>query len=305
MKNNTPKSPSDSKKRKVALGKGLDALLPEMPSVDANSKAFFQCDIDLIRPNRFQPRRRFKEDDLEDLARSIGEQGIIQPLLVRPAENGYELVAGERRLRAARRADLMQVPVVVRTLSDAEILVISIIENIQRQNLNPLEEAQAYHRLMDEFQMTQEQVAEGVGKSRSAVANFLRLRNLPEPIKNSILDETISMGHARALLGVDAPSQQMDAWKQVINKKLSVRETEKLIKRLKTPLLDPPPTPPTTDEIHFRDLSEKLSRNMGAKVEIKRRGPKRKGKVEIEFYGDDDLDRLIAILNKASISDDN
>jgi len=298
-KMNDKKSPTAGKRRKIALGKGLDALLPEILPINENSKDYFQCDIDLIRPNRFQPRRQFKEAELDELAQSIKEQGVIQPLLVRRAEHGYELVAGERRLRAARRADLIQVPVVMKDLSDAEILVISIVENVQRQNLNPIEEAHAYYRLMDEFDMTQKQVARRVGKSRSAVANFLRLRQLPEQIRTSILDETISMGHARALLSADTPSQQMIAWKTVIAKKLSVRETEKLIKRLKKPPSNPQPSAPTPDEIHFRDLAENLSRNMGAKVQILRHG----GKVEIEFYGNDDLDRLIAILNKASLTD--
>ncbi len=297
--NKTRKSPPKGKRPKVALGKGLDALLPEFLPLNENNKDYFQCDIDLIRPNRFQPRRQFKEAELDELAQSIKEQGVIQPLLVRPAEHGYELVVGERRLRAARRADLFKVPVVMKDLTDAEILVISIVENIQRQNLNPIEEAHAYQRLMDEFDMTQEQVAHRVGKSRPAVANFLRLRQLPEQIRATILDETISMGHARALLGADTLYQQMDAWKTVISKKLSVRETEKLIKRLKKPPSEP--SPPTPDEIHFRDLSENLSRNMGAKVQIVRRG--QKGKVEIEFYGNDDLDRLITILNKASLTD--
>ena len=299
--NKTRKSPSTGKRRKVALGKGLDALLPEMRPVNENSKDYFQCDIDLIRPNRFQPRRQFKEAELDELSQSIKEQGVIQPLLVRPAEHGYELIVGERRLRAARKANLIKVPVVMKDLSDAAILIISIVENIQRQNLNPIEEAHAYHRLMDEFDMTQEQVAQRVGKSRPAVANFLRLRQLPDQIKASILDETISMGHARALLGADTSSLQMAAWKTVISKKLSVRETEKLIKRLKKTPSKPKPSTLTPDEIHFRDLSENLSRNMGAKVQIVRRG--QKGKVEIEFYGNDDLDRLITILNKASLTD--
>jgi len=302
-KNKTRKSPTAGKRRKVALGKGLDALLPEILPINENSKDYFECDIDLIRPNRFQPRRQFKETELDELAQSIKEQGVIQPLLVRQAEHGYELVVGERRLRASRRANLTKVPVVIKDLSDAEILAISIVENVQRQNLNPLEEAHAYHRLMDEFDMTQEQVANRVGKSRPAVANFIRLRQLPDQIKASILDETISMGHARALLSADTPSQQITAWKTVIAKKLSVRETEKLMKRLKKPPSDPKPSAPTPDEIHFRDVAETLSRNMGAKVQIMRRG--QKGTVEIEFYGNDDLDRLIAILNKASLTDSN
>ena len=227
------------KKRKVALGRGLDALIPDLGGVGTmvdnqtpSKRDYFLCDIDMIRPNRYQPRRTFAEAEMNELAESIRSQGIIQPLLVRTDDVGYELVAGERRLRAASLAGLKQVPVVVKDLTDAEMLEMSIVENIQRENLNPIEEAEAYHRLITEFELTQDQAAERVGKSRSAVANFLRLRQLPDPIKTSILEGALSMGHARALLGADSPAKQTAAWREVVAKKLSVRQTEALIKRI-------------------------------------------------------------------------
>jgi ParB family chromosome partitioning protein len=289
------------KKRKMALGRGLDALIPDMGTVDGMSgtslpaqKDYFLCEIEMIRPNRYQPRRHFAAEELEDLADSIRSQGIIQPLLVRAEDVGYELVAGERRLRAANMAGLDRVPVVVKDVSDAEMLEISIVENIQRENLNPMEEAEAYHRLITEFGLTQDKAAERVGKSRSAVANFLRLRQLPEPIKESILAGSLSMGHARALLGADTPAKQQTAWREVVAKKLSVRDTEALIKRINAER-KPARTPELTSvQRYFKDVSEDLSRHFGTRVRIQRKG--KKGRVEIEFFSDDDLDRLLGLL---------
>jgi ParB family chromosome partitioning protein len=248
----------------------------------------------MIRPNRYQPRRHFSADELEGLADSIRSQGIIQPLLVRADDVGYELVAGERRLRAATLAGLDRVPVVVKAVTDAKMLEISIVENIQRENLNPMEESEAYHRLITEFDLTQDQAAERVGKSRSAVANFLRLRQLPEPIQASIREGVLSMGHARALLGADNPAKQQAAWREVIAKKLSVRDTETLIKRLNTEKKPGPVKELTPAQRYFNDISEDLSRHFGTKVHIQRKG--KKGRVEIEFFSDDDLDRLLGML---------
>lgn len=291
------------KKRKMALGRGLDALIPDLGSVEAISgegtaarKDFFFCAIDLIRPNRYQPRRQFSSDELEELAESIRSQGVLQPLLVRPDDVGYELVAGERRLRAATLAGLSQVPVLAKEISDAKMLEISIVENIQRENLNPMEEAEAYHRLINEFELTQDQAAERVGKSRSAVANFLRLRQLPDPIKSSIMEGALSMGHARALLGADTPAKQQAAFREVVAKKLSVRETEALIKRINKQK-KPASTPETTPEQrYFNEISEDLSRHFGTRVRIQRKG--KKGRVEIDFFSDDDLDRLLTLLRE-------
>ena len=289
------------KRRKMALGRGLDALIPDLGGGDgmpgspsARRNDYFLCEIDMIRPNPHQPRRHFAAAELDALAESIRSQGVIQPLLVRSDKVGYELVAGERRLRAAAMAGLDRVPVVVKDVSDAKMLEISIVENIQRENLNPMEEAEAYHRLITEFNLTQDQAAERVGKSRSAVANFLRLRQLPNPIQASIMEGELSMGHARALLGADTPARQQAAWREVLAKKLSVRDTEALIKRINAEK-DPAPVPVLTPEQrYFNDISENLSRHFGTRVRIQRKG--KKGRVEIDFFSDDDLDRLLGLL---------
>jgi ParB family transcriptional regulator, chromosome partitioning protein len=290
----TTKHFEGKKLKKMALGRGLDALLPGIESIDNRSNIYIMCDIELIRPNRFQPRLRFSEKELEALTESIKEQGIIQPILVRKDEQGYELIAGERRLKAAKRVGLTQIPAIVRDITDAELLEISIVENIQRENLNPMEEAEAYHCLMKEFGLTQEQVAVRVGKSRSSVANFLRLPSLPEEIKDSIMDGIISMGHARAILGAKNTAQQRAVWRIVTSKNLSVRQTEDLVKTFKEKNQSPNPNEPTSEEIYFSGLSEDLSRHFGARVKIKRQG--KKGKVEIEFYNNEDLNRLIELL---------
>lgn len=285
------------KRKKLALGRGLDALLPEIEPIETSPKEYFKCDIELIRPNRFQPRVRFPDGELEELSRSIREQGILQPLLVRKDESGYELAAGERRLRAAKMAGLQQVPVIIKDIKDPELLEMSLIENIQREGLNPMEEAEAYHRLTAEFNLTQEQVADRVGKSRSAVANFLRLRQLPEQIRTSMMDGELSSGHARALLGAETPARQIAVWRAVVSKGLSVRETETLVKRMKTSPKTPKKAPSSSEDIYFLDLEDNLSRYFGTRVKIKRRG--QKGKVELEFYSNEDLDRLIHLLKKA------
>ncbi len=288
--------PIPKKRKKIALGRGLDALLPDIEHVESVPKEYFQCDIELIRPNRYQPRLRFSEDELEGMARSIKEQGIIQPLLVRKDENGYELVTGERRLRGAKKAGLDQVPVIVKTITDTNLLEMPIVENIQREDLNPMEEAEAYYQLIAKFDLTQDQAAARVGKSRSAVANFLRLRQLPEQIKASIMDGTLSMGHARALLGASNSAQQNAAWRAVISKELSVRETENLIKRLKAETKKPKKSSTSSEQRYLLSLADELSRRFGTKVQIKRVG--QKGKVEIAFYNNDDLDRLLSLLKQ-------
>jgi len=282
------------KRKKMALGKGLGALIPDIDDIHQISNEYFQCNIELIQPNRYQPRKHFSETELEALSLSIKEQGVIQPLLLRKIDDGYELVAGERRLRAARMAGLTEVPCVVKSVSDAQSLEMSIIENIQRENLNPVEEAEAYHRLMSEFGLTQDEAALRVGKSRSAVANFLRIRNLPAGIKQSLVEGAVSMGHARALLGALNKTHQQAVWKIVVAKGLSVRETEALVKKLKSVKKVPKKRDASSADIHLSRIAEELSRHYGTKVGIKRSG--HRGKVEIEFYSDDDLDRLLGLL---------
>ncbi len=288
--------PSSKKLKKIALGRGLDALIPDIGPFEERAKEYFECDINLIRPNRYQPRSRFSKTELNELSRSIKNQGIIQPLLVRKDENGYEIVAGERRLRAARIAGLSHVPVIVKTVTDADLLETSIVENVQREDLNPMEEAEAYHKLTTEFNLTQDQAASRVGKSRSAVANFLRLRKLPGQIKDSIMEGTLSMGHARALLGAETSALQNIVWRAVVSKGLSVRETENLIKGLKLEKKKTKRTSTSSEERHLSNLADDLSRRFGTKVKIKKRG--QKGTVEFEYYDSDDLDRLLSLLQK-------
>lgn len=286
-----------TKRKKLALGKGLGALIPDIETVGDMGGDYFQCDIDLIRPNRHQPRRKFSQAELESLSLSIKEQGILQPLLLRKIDTGYELIAGERRLRAAKMAGFSKVPCVVKDITESQSLEMSLVENIQRQNLNPIEEAEAYHRLITEFNLTQEQTATRVGKSRSAIANQLRLRQLPEQIKTSIVDGHLTMGHARALLGVSKKSQQLSVWRAVMAKGLSVRKTENLVSRLKSVSKKPEKQKPTSDDIYYADIADDLSRIFGTKVRIKHQG--KKGRVEIEFYGSEDLDRLLNLLDRS------
>jgi len=295
MKNKKTES-GFKKSRKLVLGRGLDALLPDIEPMEDISKEYFACDIGMIQPNRYQPRLRFSDNELEDMVNSIRQQGIIQPLLVRKDSKGYELITGERRLRAAKKAGLKQVPVIVKSITDTELLEISIVENVQRSDLNPIEEAEAYHRLITEFGLTQDQAADRVGKSRSAVANFLRLRQLPEQIKGSIMDGNLSMGHARALLGTVTSAQQNSVFRTIIAKGLSVRETERLVKRLKAEKEKSKKPILSSEQRYLSDVADSLSGRFGTKVQIKRRG--QRGRLEIEFYSDDDLDRLLNLLKQ-------
>jgi len=298
-RNATQKSSGPVRRKKVALGKGLGALIPEIEEEDQRPRDFFYCDIELIRSNRFQPRLQFRKDELDELCQSIKEQGILQPLLIREEDDGYQLIAGERRLRAAKKAGLAQVPVIIKRINDSKLLELSIVENIQRADFNPIEESEAYHRLITEFNLTQDQAATRVGKSRSAVANFLRLRQLPEQIKASILDDSLTMGHARALLGVENSAQQLTAWRAVVKKGLSVRETEDLIRILKDGKKKPRVPRKSSEDRYLMSLAEDLSRHFGTKITIKKQG--QRGKVQIEFYNNDDLDRLINRLRQTKI----
>jgi ParB family chromosome partitioning protein len=284
--------------KKRALGRGLDALIPDVEASDLEPRSLLYSDIDSIRPNPYQPRRRFTKQELKGLSDSIKEKGIIQPLVVRSVPTGYELIVGERRWRAARAAGLKQVPVVVKDVTGAEMLELALVENIQRQDLNPLDKADAYNRLIMEFGLTQEEVAGRVGQDRSTVANFLRLRNLPQPIQADIANNTLSMGHARALLGLEVPAQQEEAWRRIVSENLSVRAAEALVKKLKDrrPRASRAKTR-SSDDLYVESLADDLTRHLGTRVRIIRR--RDRGRLEIEFYGNDDLERLIALL-KAS-----
>jgi ParB family chromosome partitioning protein len=266
-----------------------------MDKAELGPEPFFYLDIDSIRPNPYQPRRHFSKQELTGLSDSIKEKGIIQPLVVRSAHTGYELIVGERRWRAARLAGMKQVPVVVKEATGADMVETALIENIQRQDLNPLEKADAYYRLIEEFGLNQKEVARRVGQDRSTVANFLRLRNLPKPIQEDVINNTLSMGHARALLGVEDAAQQKRVWRRIISENLSVRATEALIKRLADH--KPKATKPkqqTSEAIYMESLADDLTRHLGSRVQITWRG--NRGKLEIEFYSNEDLDRLIARL---------
>ncbi len=288
-----------------ALGRGLDALIPGAPKpvmppdVGVTEAEQRHVAIDAIRPNPRQPRTHFDDDALEELAASIRVQGIIQPLLVRPDVDGatYELIAGERRLRAAHLAGLREVPIVVRDVSDRESLELALIENIQRDDLSPLEEAAAYRRLLDEYGHTQEDIATRVGKSRSAVANAMRLLRLPESIKQEIARGRLSAGHARALLAIEGADAQLRAARQIVARQLSVRDTEKLADARKQTMR------PASRDPHRGALERELAAALGTRVRILPRG--KGGKIEIEYYSNDELQGLAARLSKSGRNFDN
>jgi ParB family chromosome partitioning protein len=273
--------------KRPALGRGLSALIPDTPAAPPAADRSLEIDIDLLRPNKFQPRTQMDDDRIEDLARSIRGNGIIQPIVVRQVEKGYEIIAGERRWRAAQRAGLMKVPVVVREIPEDRLLAVALIENIQRENLNPIEEAVAYRRLSDEFHLTQEQIADAVGKDRSSVANYVRLLRLPQEVRTSVSSNALSMGHARALLALTDEASQLRVAREVLSRNLSVRETEALVKKASTPEA---PKPEKTVDVHTRAAEDKLRLALGTRVRINRKG--KGGRIEIEFVSEDELQRI-------------
>lgn len=276
--------------RKV-LGRGLSALLSETtPQVSEDLK---EIDIDLIEPNNLQPRTRFDEAQLEELAQSIKANGIVQPILVRRlGGERYQIVAGERRWRAAQRAGLQKVPAVIREVPDDRMLELALIENIQRQELNAIEEAHAYKRLIETLGLTQEIVAQRVGRDRTFVTNYLRLLRLPEDIQQLVEESKISMGHARALLGIDDVNKQRELALNIVEQNLSVRETERAIKRIVANEEQTDVVPVKTEDPHFRAAEDKLRRRFGTKVRILPNSNGSGGKIEIQYYNDQDLQRL-------------
>ena len=280
--------PKASLKRQ-ALGRGLGALIPG--GSPAERKGVMNLGIEEIRPDKHQPRRHFDETHLEELAESIRSKGILLPLIVRRAHDGYVLVAGERRWRAAQKAGLREVPVMVREVTEKEAFELALIENIQREDLNPLEEAEAYRRLIDEHGLTQEELAGRVGKDRSTVANALRLLRLPDPIKQAIVAGQLSMGHARALLAISDEADLRRAADQVIAEGLSVRAAEALVQRLKSKRR-PKEKREAGQSVQVRHLVEKLQRKLGAKVELKDKGGS--GTLEIRYQTLVELDRILA-----------
>ena len=274
--------------KRPALGRGLSALIPETPpSAPATAERSLDVDIDLLRPNRFQPRTTMDDTRIEELARSIKSNGVIQPIVVRKAEQGFEIIAGERRWRASQRAGLLKVPVVVRDIPEDRMLAAALIENIQREDLNPIEEALAYRRLADDGALTQDQIAEAVGKDRSTVANVMRLLKLPREVRENVGAGSLSMGHARALLALADESAQVRVSRDVVAKNLSVRETEAMVKKAAEP--EKPREEPQKD-VHTRAAEEKLRFALGTRVRILRKG--KGGRIEVDFTSEDELHRI-------------
>ena len=283
-----------------ALGKGINALIPEfeMGVSEVGLSSAKDLSVDEISPNRMQPRSFFDDKKLEELVASIEEYGILQPVVVQKANSGYELIVGERRWRASKKLGLKKIPAVIREVSDEQSLEIAIIENIHRQDLNPIEEAEAYARLSSEFALTQEMVANKVGKSRAAVANTLRLLNLSEILKEDLVSGKISMGHARALLGLENPKNMEALRKEIVKKGLSVRQTENKAKKLKNDSAEKSNSSTDPKDIFIKDLEKDLARRLGTKVNI---SPKKNGgKLVVTYYSDDDLERiqLLIVSNK-------
>lgn len=290
--------------KRGGLGKGLDSLIPEKKAVkkenpvqtkeESAKNGEQMMKLSLIEPNRDQPGRMFEEDSLLELADSIKQYGVLQPLLVQKKDDFYEIIAGERRWRAAKMAGIKEIPVIIREYTNQEVVEIALIENIQRENLNPIEEAMAFKRLLTEFSLKQDEVAERVSKSRTAVTNSMRLLKLNEKVQQMIVDDMISTGHARALLAIDDAEQQYILANKIFDEKLSVRETEKLIKELKNPKKEKVKKVIENDFI-YRDSEEKMKSLMGTKVSVNQKA-NGKGKIEIEYYSEKEFERIFDLL---------
>ena len=288
--------------KRKGLGKGLDSLIPKAdviptaaPTEQENKPNTF-VKISRIEPNKDQPRKNFDEDALQELAESIKQFGVIQPLIVQKRDDFYEIIAGERRWRAAKIAGLKEVPVIIKDYTDQEIVEISLIENIQREDLNPIEEAFAYKRLLEEFHLKQDEVAERVSKSRTAVTNSMRLLKLDGRVQQMVIDEMITTGHARAILAIEDKELQYQTAVRVFDEKLSVRETEKLVKKIgkeQTAAAEEPE--PIKNDFIYRDMEEKIKGIFGTKVSVSHK-KNNKGKIEIEYYSKDELERIYDLI---------
>lgn len=301
--------------KKGGLGKGLDSLIQSStsrpkaaPKTEVKEKIIEKVvekvvekpveqkiKLSLIEPNREQPRKKFDEEALQELRDSIKQYGIIQPLVVKKNADYYEIIAGERRWRAAKMAGLKEVPVIIKEYTDQEIVEISLIENIQRENLNPIEEAIAYKRLLDEFHLKQEEVAKRVAKSRTTVTNSLRLLKLDEKVQQMVIEEKLTSGHVRALLAIEDKNAQYNIAKKVYDEKLNVRDTEKLVKLVLSPKAPKVKKKLTHEEI-YHDMEERMKEIFGSKVSIQRKS-EHKGKIEIEYYSDEELERILDVMN--------
>jgi ParB family chromosome partitioning protein len=277
---------------KNSLGKGLGAMFPDLLEGFNDRPAFVMCGIEELAPNRFQARRDFNDKQQQQLVSSIKKSGIIQPIIVRKAGVGYEIIAGERRWRAAQKAGLQSVPVMIRAAQDLEVAELSLIENIQREALNPIEEAEAYHTLTGRFGISQEDLAVRVGKDRSTIANTLRLLKLPPAVKNALIEKKITTGHARPLLGIDSPKEQSKMMETILKKALSVRDTERLIQNLKKPATE---KNRLKKDAYIMDLERALSKIMMSRVQI-HLNQRKTGRIEIRFSSAEDLNRLIKVI---------
>lgn len=293
---------------KHGLGKGLDSLIVNKVETaplaenkgNEEKPAEVKVKISKVEPNREQPRKNFDEDALLELAESIKQFGVLQPLLVQDRKDYYEIIAGERRWRAAKIAGLKEVPVIIKKLTEQEMVEISLIENIQRENLNPIEEALAYKRLLNEFHLKQDEVAERVSKSRTAVTNSMRLLKLNEKVQQMVIDDMLTTGHARALLGIEDQEKQYVVAQQIFDEKLSVRETEKLVKKIQKEKDLPEKKKETLDEqvaLAYHNVEEKMKQILGTKVNIRAKDDK-KGKIEIEYYSMDEFNRIFEMMQK-------
>ena len=286
--------------KKTGLGKGLDSLIADKTPKTQTQKAentdgAVMMNITKVEPNREQPRKKFDEDALLELSESIKQFGVLQPLLVQERDDYYEIIAGERRWRAAKLAGLKEVPVIIKKLTEQQIMEISLIENIQREDLNPIEEAQAYKRLLTEFNLKQDEVAERVSKSRTAVTNAMRLLKLDDRVQQMVIDEMLTTGHARALLGINDIEKQYVTAQKIFDEKLSVRDTEKLVKSIQSEKKEKKEDTYKIDpklEAIYRDLEEQMKKILGTKVLINSKNEK-SGKIEVEYYSQEELDRII------------
>lgn len=276
---------------KSSLGKGLGAMFPDLLNDISTRPSFIMCGIEELSPNRFQSRKEFSDREQKRLVMSIKKNGIIQPIVVRRSGNAYEIIAGERRWRAAQEAGLKEVPIIVRDAEDSQAAELSLIENVQREGLNPLEEADAYQTLIHTFDLSQEELSARVGKDRSTIANTIRLLKLPAEIKTALIGKTISSGHARALLMLDTPGEQITILKVIVKKTLSVRETESLVQRLKK---KPAVKSITKKDPFLRDLEKELASILMTAIQIRRQ--KNKGAIEIKFNTAEEFNRLVTML---------
>ena len=284
--------------KKKGLGKGLDSLIPdnkiEVKTSVPNVGGEQMMKINMVEPNREQPRRNFEEDSLLELADSIKQFGVLQPLIVRKRKDYYEIIAGERRWRAAKMAGVKEIPVIIKDFTEQEVLEIALIENIQREDLNPIEEAMAFKRLLTEFNLKQDEVAERVSKSRTAVTNSMRLLKLDEKVQQMVIDDMITTGHARALLAIEDPELQYNLANKIFDEKLSVRETESLVKSIKNPK-EPKQKKTVKNAFIYEDLEDKMKQVLGTKVNVLAKG-NGKGRIQIEYYSDEELERMFEMI---------